>query len=287
MLADSTHPDILFKYKRLWSNRSQQTIDDTTKRLIQLGEIYFAHSSELNDPYENVFNPFYSTLVESKQNRNRVLLDILYELYPDDHPNTVQKRLPIYKRDVNRDGTLKNKLKLSGIKHNQDFYGICSLTSNERSLPMWSYYGDSHNGICIGIKRKFLLGYQLALQDEWKKRNKQFYLAHFDKVRYVSELPKVDLSKISKINDDGLGEVHYTKSIEWQHEDEYRLSTFGEYSFAYPLGADSIDKVILGQKCTETDVDLVKGWLSDVKSNATLYQTKLSLENYELLLVQI
>src|SRR5262249_21319966 len=37
------------------------------------------------------------------------------------------------------------------IRQSKDYWRICSLTANPTSTLMWSYYGDGHTGLVVGV----------------------------------------------------------------------------------------------------------------------------------------
>jgi hypothetical protein len=78
-------------------------------------------------------------------------------------------------------------------------YRIYCLTTNPASALMWGHYADGHRGICLEL-------------DVW-----QADLSSAIKVQYRDTYPTLALDA-----DDDLS-IFYTKSSDWQYEDEYRL----------------------------------------------------------------
>lgn len=122
--------------------------------------------------------------------------------------------------------------------------GILSLAATRDQTLMWSHYADGHRGFCIGFNfRKLLL-----FADRLTYRG--IYLL-LDKVRYYSELPKLNPYKMtdSKVFMSKL----FSKSQEWNYEREYRILCGERPDFALQLAPNILHSVTLGAKCQDVD----------------------------------
>jgi hypothetical protein len=73
---------------------------------------------------------------------------------------------------------------------------LCSFSKEPDSMLMWTYYSGGHSGICIEVD-----------MSEYSRRIK--------KVKYISDLSKIDTSSI---------EALLTQKLPaWRHEKEYRI----------------------------------------------------------------
>lgn len=117
-------PPILYKYREL---------NDFTKALLKNGELYFATTKELNDPFEKFFtfnSGTYHTLTAAEA------------------------------RALGHEPNARGTYKLTAIEYTQymhngmtrnERYGILSLCEVNNSLPMYSHYAAGFKGICIGF----------------------------------------------------------------------------------------------------------------------------------------
>lgn len=139
-------------------------------------------------------------------------------------------------------------LSLSDI-YTTDNPKITCFTENNDSLLMWSYYANSHKGVC--------LGFDLNKDEE--------LLNHCYKVQY---------SKHFNTGDENY--IFYTKSEEWQHEQEWRIVGFcSEY-----VETKSLKSIYLGAQMSSVDkrafIELGKNYKLDV------YYLRPSITEYKL-----
>ncbi|SFN60331.1 hypothetical protein SAMN04488056_101441 [Cohaesibacter marisflavi] len=123
------------------------------------------------------------------------------------------------------------------------------LTMNPANTAMWGNYADSHKGIVLGFRCVE------GLDSPWPLARP---------MRYVKELPPL-LDDDFFINltlgwpDKGVKRIvdtiAYTKTVEWEHEQEVRLfSGMGRNKIAdyedLPFGAQELCNIIFGQRTT-------------------------------------
>ena len=96
---------------------------------------------------------------------------------------------------------------------------------------MWSHYGDSHRGFCLGF--------------EYHETNVLGQYA--DRVTYVEKMPKPCISSFAMdAGGEVIHQIAYTKSQEWAYEQEWRvLKQEGNCLYPYP---GKLREVILGLK---------------------------------------
>ncbi len=85
---------------------------------------------------------------------------------------------------------------------------ICCLAENHCSILMWSHYAGQHLGYCIGFRR--ISGINFGDGSICKP------------VNYTNDYPLCTLSQIGP-NGDLTDALLYTKSREWEYENEWRL----------------------------------------------------------------
>ena len=131
-----------------------------------------------------------------------------------------------------------------------------SLSEKPDNLLMWSHYTRSHEG--------FVLGFD-ADHSFFKGKGKGIY--KLTKVVYSTKRPNVGLSKLSLV------ETYFTKSIDWEYEQEWRLfadandacMTVEAQDFPiclFDLPADAVTEIILGYRSRETLRDRISSVLS-------------------------
>ncbi len=84
--------------------------------------------------------------------------------------------------------------------------GVICCAERKDNLLMWSHYGGKHGGFCLEFRTE---------------------APFFDKLRqvnYVSEIPRLNMSKLILNRDDDQLMKHYcTKFDEWKYEREWRV----------------------------------------------------------------
>ncbi|MCB9767554.1 MAG: DUF2971 domain-containing protein [Candidatus Omnitrophica bacterium] len=139
---------------------------------------------------------------------------------------------------------------LQEAKDEMKKYGVISFVEICDSIIMWSYYSDSHSGVCLGFER-----------------NESNFLGKSEKcvpVQYhdTNELPAVlpmDLTQSETVT-----KIITTKSKEWKHEHEWRMVTYeSDKLIEYP---GRLARVVFGLKTKDVHRKRVKDILgSDVE----------------------
>lgn len=133
--------------------------------------------------------------------------------------------------------------------YSSDDLKISCFSENKDSLLMWSYYANSHKGVC--------LGFDLVNDKE-----------------LVKNCHKVQYSKHFNVGDESY--IYFTKSEEWQHEKEWRIVTFeSEY-----INIDSLCAIYLGYKMSAEDK--FEFFRLAREYNLNLYQVQPSVREYKL-----
>lgn len=211
---------ILYKYKP-WNQY--------TENILEKGELYFPSVKQLNDPYEG-FVPY--KFEESELTSDNLFM-VMYKIAKINNPDWSDTKLHEFVYENQKGDLLRNEEHLrkeAEVMRDRidSTYGIMSLTSKRDDFLMWSYYANSHNGICIGFDMD-------QLQDSVQ--------GIFGKVNYEREIPILHLSDL-------LDPIMFykrslsTKSINWEHEDEYRLAKSEMSRKTIHIDLDIIKEVI-------------------------------------------
>lgn len=157
---------------------------------------------------------------------------------------------------------------INDIKDFRSMMYVCCFTSNLHSIPMWSYYGENHKGICIEYKVKDL--------------NK---LTPFNvlPVLYKKERKKLINSQgeYGVINQTDFAKMLYIKSDQWKHEAEWRI--VGESKITddiYKTPIKSIVSVYLGCKMDDDTKQKYIRLCKNKKINC--YQMKMTNDSFSL-----
>lgn len=154
--------------------------------------------------------------VSSEEFKNKILIPFekTDEISIGDTIDYISKSFP----NIISDTLIKSirvMIGLDGIKQHSDYLISC-FSENKDSILMWSYYADSHKGVCL----EFDFGNEV-----WaKKCNKVQYSNHF--------------------NVNSKNNHYFIKSSQWQHEQEWRIVKRGsEYE-----QMDNIVSIYLGSR---------------------------------------
>ena len=228
-------PDTLYKYMRVDDEQRLEWL----RRLLVDGELYFARSAELNDPFECAIAPSFAASEDEileyardwvgRQGRapagfEAEVRELVARASTEDFQEEAERRY------------------LSLTKS----YGIASFTTTATNPLMWSYYAAGHTGIVVGIDTirfmQQLHGSQLFPLDVEYARD--FPVANF----YTDD----DFDIVRKT----LG----TKSYDWHHEEEWRWMLIGE-SGIVRVDPRAITTIICGLR-TDGDTDQrIREWI--------------------------
>jgi hypothetical protein len=197
-------------------------------------ELYLPSANEFNDPYDSNMPFAYREEEMTEENIFQKLL-ILARL---DHPGKDETFIHQAAYDAHMERKFSDEAHLDKIDH-QIFqnvcntFGILSLTPDCCNLLMWSYYGNSHKGFCIGYDAKYLVNSGLFSMG--------------GRVRYSEEFPKLSLFEEAGM----LSKMYFAKSKVWKHEKEYRLLHNFRHGKKYTLPKSAISEVVLGCQLTD------------------------------------
>jgi len=144
-----SHISKLYKYK---------SIDKRLVDSLSVSKIYAPTIDQLNDPFESKIK-IRSGLLSKKsiESINRFIekinlnsVEIKNNISIETLSNLIFDNSLSFPSDIEFDKfERKNEL----IKEIVKKYGVLSFTVDNKSLLMWSHYGDSHKGICFGFER--------------------------------------------------------------------------------------------------------------------------------------
>jgi hypothetical protein len=121
--------------------------------------------------------------------------------------------------------------------------GVYCLTSRPNSLLMWSHYGGGHRGVCL----------------EFDTRRGNGFFGRAERIHYSRSYPVIKLYRDDRSE---IGKTTFmTKSLDWEHEDEWRLLSVQYGHLSYP--SEALTGIVLGMKVTEEHEQMIRGWVEE------------------------
>jgi hypothetical protein len=250
-------PPVLYKY-RSWDDKNH-------RRMLWHSEIYFASPKDFNDPFDCKIPIDYTKLPDGevidrlKQTPMlancdaKVLLEVWHQGGLKDDPTL--RRMIIESMDDWTDG----------------HYGFFSLASIRDELLMWSHYGDSHRGFCVGFD-VHRLSAELGITGRFVDDEREWM-----KIDYCRTMPV--LQPRSLLDLDTVRRRYTTKACCWSHEGEYRVAGNKPGEVVVCPDSDIIIEVILGCAMPESDKQEIISVLKMREHKPKLFQaTKKELE---------
>lgn len=163
--------------------------------------------------------------------------------------------------------------KVDGLLKKAASSGIFSLTKNHSDELMWSHYGMSHQGFCIGYNMKYL------------ERSFQKYYYNILEVVYSEHPPVMKMLEQWNSRDRlmGMKQLLATKSLRWSNESEVRLvtSTPGKHQYDYR----SVAEIYFGLRMSERHRLMIMEKLQG--RNIKYFRMQMSKDLYEFFPVAI
>lgn len=209
-LARANPPSLLFRYRR----PSDWTLSEIAKC-----QVFAAKPEALNDPFEYCTPIFLN-------------VDSIRRLFIEEIAPTVRiSPEDAAKRFDSSEAWGMARLQAK-IKETMTQAGIVCLSARPRSIRMWSYYAQAHEGICIGYDTR-MRPFNVAL-----------------KVKYQN--PDSPFDVFANLNTDPTefaANVALRKAEEWEFEEEYRIPiNIGDYPRLIPFDPIAIQEVRLGAR---------------------------------------
>ena len=233
--------------------------------------VRFARPSSFNDPWD--CKPVFS-IPQDKNEREAMVRYMAAAsakrgttLDPDEMERRVQELIT----NPQKFRRLMDKLAPEMHKQMDERYRVYCLTRRPASPLMWAHYADHHRGICleINVRQPDLCA---AIQVQYRETYPSFRL---DADR--------DLSPF------------YTKSSDWQYEDEYRLiaeeedrafsdRTLKTRNQFYKLPSGSLISIIIGVHAPDETRRTIRSIVDRSGKNLSIRQAARAPDRYEILI---
>lgn len=257
-----------FKYRSLSDSHIEYT-----KAIFEKRELWYSAPVDFNDPFDcnlllNCDGSSDSEIIET-------LADIARRQGRDlstDELNQAQEKVKSGQTDV-----LFSKFRK---EYYSDSSVYCFSLSGD-SIQMFSYYADSHKGICVEFSFSILdmpCGYGLAQQ--MFVRGRIIPLG----VEYSEEFPELNICRLNLNHDLRALACNLigVKAKRWEHEEEYRIFRDQIPAGPVPFAPQILKRVILGAKTGDKEMTLVKGWLKDWPTPVILAKAEADTQAFKL-----
>ena len=198
-------------------------------------QIYCNSPENFNDPFDGQIDVFKSMIDECKNNEN--LKKFLFKIKTITDDLRKETRMTCFSRDS------VNKL-------------------------LWSHYGNSHTGVCIGYDLENL--YKMEYSTEYPEVSELIK----EKMKISFEgLSKYEKNRIQIL--DELYKISFlTKSVEWEYEKEYRafIEVNDKQDFYIELKKENIKSIYFGLRTSEEDKKAILQILKDKEIKIPIYQ---------------
>lgn len=144
--------------------------------------------------------------------------------------------------------------------------GVYCLTTKNDNLLMWAHYGDKHRGYCL----------------EFSTEPENSFFSGAQPVGYEIEYPTIKLFNLREV--DYGKEAFLTKSVDWEYEDEWRLTSVKTGHINFP--PEKLLSIILGCKVSETHVEQVIEWNKMRKLPVILRKAVMHEEEFKLKIIE-
>ncbi len=188
-------PSVLYKYF------PPERID-----VLQNGKLRFTQPLVFNDPFESL--PAFSRLAPKKEMERASKIEAARTGVPEEDRQRIFDF--IFAESGGRElEPFEAHLLLGTLARG---VGVLSLTEKADNLLMWAHYSRCHEGFVVGFRtRDPFLSRPDARRDAVHDLRKVRYTTRRPKLRYLTKL--------------GLVETYFTKSTEWEYEQEWRMYT--------------------------------------------------------------
>lgn len=248
-----------------------------TLDILRNNELYFSFVEEFNDPFDcrvKFVLPSNKEQWEAHAKKHRI---------PEDLARNAIKGLEGIKFDAEKIIQLYEKSNFRTIT-------LCCLSEIRDNILMWSHYSNSHRGICIGFET-IIDQDSLCIKTDDPILNNHIEPTYHrtlpvDKVKYQIKCPESYNFLVS--DHKHLKKFFTTKSIDWQYEQERRITMpyhdVNKRLIQYDKSA--LKEVILGCKITaefkKQVVKLIRDKYTSKAYTVDVFQTSIDRNEYRL-----
>lgn len=255
-------PPIVYKF-RDWSNPFH-------KKTLTHDSLFMAKQETLNDPIDALLPFSYKKEQMTKENIIKKLYETAQKKWPEKTKQQLDEFIKTRMEEVDFE-TDEYWIKTIPVFQSMvnSKIGILSLSHKWDSISLWTHYGNSHKGLCLGFNTEHLF---------------QSIGGLIGKVDYSDQPNEVDLFDSSH---HGLAKALLQKSTDFSFESEVRITKYGYAGKPILFPNGSLEKVILGTKMSEKDKTEILGILQSLHRYTKVYQALIDNSTRKLIKVRI
>jgi len=169
---------------------------------------------------------------------------------------------------------LQEEAFLKELNEHMQAYRVLCVTTDKDSEKMWSCYAENHKGIALRIEPDLARDskFQLFRPVIYREKRPPLYE---DALEFIAGSLFEDLETRVKTM---LEKIVYTKTLEWAHENEYRLAMPMRQSEkpwnTLPYHSEEIVELYLGLAIERANIDCVVGMALAVNPNIAIFRAK-------------
>lgn len=230
---------VLYKYRNIGDLKNEE-LDPYLCKLLE-GELYFSDPKDFNDPFDCKLTFVIQGTDDELRN------DMIRRGNPPDIVEMIIKTM-------SREAIAALSVKDANRKF--DLSRVFCLGRDQKNKLMWAHYGQYHYGVCVGIGT---VSYNDESYVQVRPRQLKVGVPTPDE-RLIPLIPiEYSVSRPEPVNilrsrPDGLMRFLKTKSIDWQYEQEERLTLPVEWLLTNPvkIPLQTIREVIFGLRTPTT-----------------------------------
>lgn len=258
---DHPHPSRAGK-NRLFHFRGVHGVEDwLLEHLFVHGRLHHSSPSKLNDPFE--CKPHYRK--PDTENERQSLLVHIFRIFRENGMGEDEARRKIAENLINPE-ILYQRLHQSGIETFAELR-MCSFTTSNENLLMWSHYGASHTGVCVEFDASI-----------WPINGAR-------KVKYQKKYPQI---AYPPVEDERNMQAALIKSQVWAYEEEFRhifapgADACTSEGDSIPLHQDTLTGIYFGADIDPQQRQRVIDMVVKGPFNPTFYQGALSSSEFKI-----
>ncbi|WP_459902584.1 DUF2971 domain-containing protein [Edwardsiella tarda] len=237
-------------------------------KIITDGTLKFSSRAEFNDPFDCIADYDLKQIERSLSSRDELFKVMLKDLSP-------AKRISAKKRIINR--MIGEEVREGYCNRIAEHWGICSLSTKNDSILMWSHYADKHQG--------FVVEFSTNQNENGCVDNPEYHLLSWP-VEYSKRVPirKMGDQDFSAVKDQFL-----YKADDWSYECEYRCLASKKGVGIHKINKKMISSVIFGVKMRSENINEVKDAirLSGLEEQIKLKRARMVKGKYALEIVDL
>lgn len=257
---------IFYKFRNYTDSSKKRTLEIINKQ-----ELFFAGIESFNDPFDGkVYLRFDGKINEIKAAQIRTQYTMKLKKEEKFEGITIDAAQKLINQRITEAYIEDKKIREERLDRIQKLHnkkGVLSLSSKNDNILMWSHYTYNHKGVCFGFE---------FTEDQFMHPKKVKYQTHYD-----------DIWGWLHTDDEIVDRILYSKSVDWEYEDEYRIVIDGIR--AETFSPDSLKEIVFGSMMSPEDkLEIIseckKFGLNPIFKQATLDVKlfKINIEPYNL-----